>query len=136
MSLFITPVPSTSLPPIISILFLLLLLKCHTLFSSFFFSSLFSFLHPSQEKERRYLKFQGVENRSLLLPFVFCFACECKIGLRGEQDLRYTPEVSVPIAGGSKQESQITQGHSLSRHMIQRTFPASQPRLPAHTTSM
>ena len=45
------------------------------------------------------MKFQGVENRSMLLPFIFCFAYECKIGLRGEQGRRYTPGVSVPLAG-------------------------------------
>ena len=96
-------------------------------FHLFFF--LFSFPHPSQEKERRYLKFQGVENRSLLLPLIFCFACECKIGLRREQGRRYTPGVSVPIAGRSKQERQITQGRFLPRHMTRRTFLPSQPRL-------
>lgn len=26
----------------------------------------------------------------MLLPFIFCFAYECKIGLRAEQGLRYT----------------------------------------------
>lgn len=63
----------------------------------------------------------------MLLPFIFCFAYECKIGLRGEQGRRYTPGVSVPLACGSKQEHQITQGRSLPRHMTQRTFPPSNP---------
>lgn len=56
----------------------MLLLKCHTLLSpSFLF--LFSFSHPSQEEKRSIWSFK-VENWIVLLPFVLCFACECKIG--------------------------------------------------------